>query len=109
MGDSILRLHRYVCVSSEKKMNKKEKIFHEIIFMQQPLKERKNKNVLHISSGSCSTTEDMQEDGMDADIEECVRSEISGWLATHGSKLFSLEASKFLAAESKRGSVRSKR
>lgn len=76
---------------------------------QKPILKQREKNVLRISSGSGSTTEDLSEDGMDADLEECVRSEISGWLATHGSKLFSLEASKFLAAESKRASIRNKR
>jgi len=76
-----------------------------------PVLKKREQNVkrLSISSGSGSTTEDMQEDGLDSDLEECVRSEISQWLATHGSKLFSLETSKFLAAESKRASLKSKR
>lgn len=58
---------------------------------------------------STSSTEDMSETRMDADIEYCLREEAQNWLATHGHKLFSLEASKHLAAEAKRKNLRGNR
>lgn len=60
-------------------------------------------------SGSCSTTEDMQEDEMDSVTEELIRDEAQNWLAIHGPKLFALESSKFLVAEAKRKTVRGNR
>lgn len=70
-------------------------------------------NVIQLSTDSSSSTstteEDMQQEGMDSDIEYLIREETRLWLATHGAKLFGLEASKFLAAESKRKTVRGKR
>lgn len=67
-------------------------------------------NVLRLdSSDSTSTTEDMQEEQLDAGIESLVRDEIQLWLSSHGSKLFALEASKFNAAEAKRKNLRGHR
>jgi len=61
------------------------------------------------SSSTSSTEEYMYEDGMDTGIEGAVRDEVQLWLASHGTKLFALETSKFLAAESKRKTVPGKR
>lgn len=72
-------------------------------------KVRSKKNIDMFSSSTSSTEEFMQADGMDPDIEACVRDEVKIWLATHGSKLFALEASKFNAAEAKRKNIRGHR
>jgi len=60
-----------------------------------------------IISGSTSSTEEMDSDR--EQIEELVREQTSLWLATHGPKLFALEASKFNAQEKRRINVRSQR
>jgi len=75
------------------------------------LSERKPENVLQISdsSESLTSTEDMCLNGLDSDIEFCVREEVQLWIATHGAKLFALECSKYLAAESKRKNIRGTR
>lgn len=66
-----------------------------------------NADCLSISSGSTSTTEEIDmESAMDPAIEDCVRDETQKWLALHGPKLFALESSKYLAAESKRKNIR---
>lgn len=51
---------------------------------------------------SCSSTEDLNEDSYDTEIEGLIREEAQLWLATHGPKLFALESSKFYATEVKR-------
>lgn len=60
-------------------------------------------------SSTSSTEEYMSSEGLDSGIEGCVRDEVQLWLASHGTKLFALETSKFLAAESKRKTVPGKR
>jgi len=67
-------------------------------------------NRIKLSSSSTSSTEEiMSAEGMDSDIEQCLREETQLWLSTHGPKLFALESSKFLAAESKRKNIRGNR
>lgn len=51
------------------------------------------------SDPSLSTTEELSEDG---GIEDVIRQEVQDWLALHGSKLYTLEVSKYFAAEKKR-------
>ncbi len=49
---------------------------------------------------ACSTTEEFSEVSMEGEeIEALMKEEIGLWLANHGSKLFSLECSKFFAKE----------
>ncbi len=55
------------------------------------------KTVMEISE--TSSTEDMEEQN---EIEFFMKDEIALWLANHGSKLFALEVSKFLALENKK-------
>ncbi len=50
----------------------------------------------------CTTTEEYEDVPVIDEIEEYVREEVGLWLANHGSKLFSLETSKFLATEAKK-------
>lgn len=54
-----------------------------------------------IDADSCSTTEELSggsgDDEMEEDIELVIRDEARKWLSLHGTKLFSLESSKFLA------------
>ncbi len=57
------------------------------------------------SDADCTTTtEEMEplEEGMSDEIEAYVKEEVGLWLANHGSKLFQLESSKFLALEFKK-------
>jgi len=44
-----------------------------------------------------TTTEEFEDACQKEEIEQYVREEVHCWLAIHGSKLFSLETSKFLA------------
>jgi len=75
----------------------------DVTNQQQPL-------ILPSQSSSTSSTEEyMYEEGMDTGIESCIKEEVQLWLASHGCKLFALETSKFLAAESKRKTVPGKR
>ncbi len=57
-------------------------------------------------SGECTTTESMNEDQhyMEhaQELEKCVREEAQLWLDNHGTKLFQLEASKFLAIQNRK-------
>jgi len=69
---------------------------------------RKERKAIPISSAS-STEEDMSEDGMDALYEGIVREEAKDWLSTFGSKLFALEAHKFLTQEARRKDLKSRR
>lgn len=73
------------------------------------LKDVTNTQPMLVSSSSestSSTEEYMQAETFEPGIESLVRDEVQLWLASHGSKLFALEASKFMAAESKRKNVR---
>lgn len=69
-----------------------------------PLRDVTNTYPINVST---SSTEDMSEDGMDPDVEICLRKECRDWLDLHGAKLFALETSKYLAAEAKRKNLRS--
>lgn len=63
-----------------------------------------------INGSTESTEEDMSNETLEAiAIEDMVRNECQNWLAFHGSKLFSLEASKFNSQEAKRKNLRSAR
>ncbi len=52
------------------------------------------------SDSDCTTTEDMNED--QHYIEQCVREETQLWLDNHATKLFQLEASKYLAKQNRK-------
>jgi len=52
-------------------------------------------------SSSSSTTEEMQE----VEGEAIIAEEAKNWLSLHGSKLFSLECSKFLAARERKNKL----
>lgn len=74
------------------------------------LSDKTNQVALSSGDSSTSTTEEhMYEEGLEPGIEGLVRDEVQLWLASHGKQLFALEASKFLAAESKRKNVRGNR
>lgn len=61
-------------------------------------------------SSSTSSTEEMESDNYAREeFELIVRTETKDWLALHGTKLFSLETSKFLASEAKKKNLRSNR
>lgn len=60
----------------------------------------KENSAIDTSDADCTTTE--EDLPFDDEIETYVREETGLWLANHGSKLFSLETSKFLAVESKK-------
>lgn len=62
-------------------------------------------NQKHVVS-SASSTESMDEDDY---TEAAVRDEIQQWLSKHGKALFALESSKFLSAEKRRESIKSRR
>lgn len=72
-----------------------------------PLKRAHGNNQLQDEFECEQTQEYLQEDDTmdlgdfqshwDTEMEACVRDEVQSWLAQHGSKLFSLESSKFLA------------
>lgn len=79
-------------------LQKKEKVLQE-----------KHVQPTYIKDSASSTEEIMSADGMDSDIEYLIKEEAQLWLATHGPKLFALEASKYLAAESKRKNIKGKR
>ncbi len=81
------------------------------LFIGKCVKKKKNSmnfNTKHLmaeigfsgESNDCSTTEEMEE--TQDQIEAYMKDEIALWLANHGSKLFSLECSKFLASENKK-------
>jgi len=61
---------------------------------------RKLEKVIDIDDLSTSSTEEFDAI-MDQDCEDFIIKEIQDWLAMHGTKLFALETSKFLAAEAK--------
>jgi len=57
-----------------------------------------------------STEEIMSEEGMEFEmLEDWCCATTREWLALHGARLFSLESSKFLAAEARRNNLKSKR
>ncbi len=71
--------------------------------MNHKTRKLKNEHIGFDTSDDCTTTEEFEEgDVVDDEIEACVKEEIQLWLANHGSKLFSLESSKFLAVEAKK-------
>lgn len=49
---------------------------------------------------------DTEELSMEDEYEQVVRVEVQDWLAQHGSKLFALAASQYLAREAKRKNLR---
>jgi len=72
--------------------------------VKKPFKKPRKTADMEISSDSTSST-----DEVDNLIEELTREEVKEWLAIHGPKLFSLEASKFNSQEAKRKNLRSVR
>lgn len=50
----------------------------------------------------CSTTDDLSLSDEDRTAETTARELITAWLDLHGTKLFALESSKFIAREAKR-------
>lgn len=63
--------------------------------------------VVDESMDTSSSTEELDIDH--EEWEELVKEQTANWLATHGTKLFALEASKFLAAQEKKKNLRSYR
>lgn len=59
------------------------------------------------SESSSSSEEESTMDLAAEEWEAIVRDEVKEWLSLHGTKLFALESSKFLAAEAKRKNIRS--
>jgi len=75
-----------------------------------PLRDLTNgTSAINLDSDTSTTEEYMSDNEMDPGIEALVRDEVQLWLASHGTKLFGLETSKFLANESKRKNIRSAR
>jgi len=63
---------------------------------------------MDVSINSCSeSTEEISVDNQEWEL--LVREETQQWLATHGAKLFALEASKFNALEAKKKNLRGNR
>lgn len=69
-------------------------------------KSSNNRMECTISSGT-SSTEEIEVDNQEWEL--LVREETQMWLATHGPKLFALEASKFNAQEAKKKNLRGNR
>lgn len=78
----------------------------KIILMDQSQNEspfkppRKSVKALETIYSSTSSTEEYDAI-MDQDTEDFITQEVQSWLAQHGTKLFALETSKFLATESR--------
>lgn len=77
--------------------------------MSQPLNDITHRSQ-PVHSSSTSSTEEMDSDNYAREeFELIVRTETKEWLALHGTKLFALETSKFLATEAKKKNLRSVR
>lgn len=80
---------------------------------QSPLGESQIVGLKRSMLDSASTTEEMSsEDHSDLEnelIAESIRLETKNWLDLHGSKLYALEFSKYLAQERKREALKKKR
>jgi len=59
-----------------------------------------------LEGDECSTTEELSLEDEDCALEEAIQRSVQQWLDLHGTKLFNLEASKFIARETKRKNLR---
>lgn len=59
-----------------------------------------------LEADEVSTTEELSVDEEDTTLEETITRSVQQWLDLHGTKLFNLEASKFIAREAKRNALR---
>lgn len=75
--------------------------------MSQDGRALREKIVVDESMDSGSSTEELDVDN--EEWETLVREQTQNWLATHGSKLFALEASKFFATQEKKKNLRGHR
>lgn len=59
-----------------------------------------------VETNETSTTEEFSLEDEDTTLERTIIESVQQWLDLHGAKLFNLEASKFIARETKRKNLR---
>lgn len=81
---------------------------HFWFWMARALRDLSNSQYENAGESTSTTEEIMSTEGMESELlQEWCAETTREWLALHGSRLFSLETSKFLAAESKRSNLKS--